>query len=186
MRKQTSAMREDPRRAVVEVIGRLGRETQLHLDERHRHFIITDGVIIVISLLLVVLAVFNIYHVRLLHQDFNDIVSNMDSMHDHLVDVDEDMMVITGHMASFEGHMEHMEPINAHMASLANTLPKVRAHMHGITGDMGNIEQSMELVGRGMGIIDQRVHAMTGGVANMRANVNQIARPMGNMMPFMP
>jgi hypothetical protein len=30
------------------------------------------------------------------------------------------------------------------------------------------------------------VHGMTGGVAVMRENVGQIARPMGNMMPFMP
>ena len=58
--------------------------------------------------------------------------------------------------------------------------------MSGITGNMSNIDQSMELVGRGMSVIDQRVHAMTGGVANMRENVSQIARPMGGMMPFMP
>jgi len=178
-------MREDPRRAIVEVIGRLGRETQLHLDERHRHFRITDGVILITSVLLVVLAVFNVYYVRLLYQDFNGIVSNMISMHDHLVDVDKDMMVITGHMASFEGHMEHMGPINDHMSSMATTMPKVRAHMNGIAGDMNTIEQSMGLVGRGMGVIDQRVHAMTGGVAHMRENVGQIARPMGGMMPFM-
>ena len=35
-------MTEDSRRGIVEVIARLGRETQLHLDERHRHFRITD------------------------------------------------------------------------------------------------------------------------------------------------
>ena len=72
------------------------------------------------------------------------------------------------------------------MVSLADTMPRIRAHMHGIAGDMGNIEQSMELVGRGVGVIDQRVHAMTGGVARMRENVGQIARPMGGMVPFMP
>ena len=58
--------------------------------------------------------------------------------------------------------------------------------MNGITGGMSDITTSMELVGRGMGIIDQRVHAMTGGVAHMREQVHQIARPMGGMMPFMP
>ena len=178
--------REDPRRAVVEVIARLGRETQLHLDERHRHFRITDGIILITSVLLVILAVFNVYYVRLLYQDFNGIVANMISMHDHLVDVDKDMTVITGHMASFEHHMQYMEPINTHMISIAGAMPRVRAHMDGIASNMGHIEQSMELVGRGMGIIDQRVHAMVGGVAHMRENVTQIARPMGGMMPFMP
>ena len=38
-------MGEDPRRAIVEVMARVGRETQYHLDERERHFRITDGVI---------------------------------------------------------------------------------------------------------------------------------------------
>jgi hypothetical protein len=179
-------MTEDPRRAIVEVMAKLGRETQFHIDERHRHFRITDAIILATSMVLVVVAVFNVYYVRLLYQDFNGIVANMDSMHHHLVNVDADMAVITGQMAAFEGHMGHMEPINAHMTSLADTLPRVRAHMNGIAGDMSSIEQSMELVGRGMGVIDQRVHGMTGGVAVMRENVGQIARPMGNMMPFVP
>jgi hypothetical protein len=179
-------MSEDPRRAIVEVMARLGRETQFHIDERHRHFRITDAVILATSVLLAVVAVFNVYYVRLLYQDFNGIVSNMDSMHDHLVNVDSDMAVITEKMTAFEDHMAHMEPINAHMTSLAGTLPKIRAHMHGIAGDMGTVEESMELVGRGMGVIDQRVHGMTNGVAVMRENVGQIARPMGRMMPFGP
>jgi len=67
-------MTEDPRRAVIEVIARLGRETQLHIDERYRHFRITDSVILIISLLLVILAVFNVYYVRVLYQDLNGIV----------------------------------------------------------------------------------------------------------------
>ena len=179
-------MTEDPRRAVVEVIARLGRETQLHLDERHRHFRITDGVIIAISLLLAILAVVNVYFVRVLYEDLDGIVSTMESMHNHLVDVDGDMSVITKHMASFDRHMNHMGPIEAHVSALADKLPIVRAHMHGISGDMQTMNQSMELVGRGMTVIDQRVHAMTGGVANMRENVRQIARPIGGMLPFMP
>jgi hypothetical protein len=179
-------MAEDPRRAIIEVIARLGRETQLHLDERYRHFRITDGVILLTSLLLVILAVFNVYYVRVLYKDLDTTVSNMESMHGHLILVNDDMGLITGHMAAFEKHMGHMEPINENMAALTKTLPQVRANMDLIAGEMGSIEQSMGLVGQGMGIIDQRVHVMSGGVAIMRENVRQIARPMGGMMPFMP
>jgi len=179
-------MVEDPRRAVVEVIARLGRETQLHLDERYRHFRITDGVILLTSLLLVVLAVFNVYYVRVLYQDLDATVGNMESMYNHLVDVDKDMGVITGHMAAFDNHMNHMEPIKDHMGSIANTMPKVRGDMQVIGGGMTTMEESMGLVSRGMNIIDHRVHMMNGGVGVMRENVRQIARPMGGMMPFMP
>jgi len=179
-------MIEDPRRAIVEVMARLGRETQYHLDERLRHFRITDSVILITSLLLVILAVFNVYYVRVLYKDFNGIVSNMESMYAHLQNVDTDMDLITGHMADFDRHMVHMEPIHAHMVSIANTMPQLQADMHKITGEMVTIEESMGLVGRGMLVIDQRVHVMATGVAVMRENVSQIARPMGGMMPFMP
>lgn len=180
-------MTEDPRRAVVEVIGRLGQVTQLHLDERHRHFRITDGIIMFMSVLLLVLAVFNVYYVRVLYNDMDATVGTMESMYGHLVDVDSDMEVITGYMAAFDNHMAHMDSIRGHMVSVTSTsLPSVRADMGFIADEMVTIEESMGLVARGMNIIDQRVHFMNRGVAVMRENVGQIARPMGKMMPFMP
>jgi uncharacterized protein YukE len=179
-------MREDPRRAIVQVIGRLGRETQLHLDERYRHFRITDAVIIVTSLLLVILAVFNVYYVRVLYVDLNGIVTNMDSMYGHLRSVDDDMSVVTKRMAAFDRHIDHMQPIHDNMGALAETMPEIRKNMRTITKDMSGIEQSMGLVGEGMGVIDHRVYLMTGGVGAMRQNVRQIARPFGNMGSFLP
>ncbi len=179
-------MREDPRRAVIEVIQRLGRETQFHIDERYRHFQITDVIIIATSVLLVVGAVFNVYHARLLYQDFNGMVANMYSMHDHLVTVDGDMATITANMNAFESHMSHMDSINARMASMASTMPQIRANTNAISSEMNSIEQSMEMVGRGMGVIDTRVHAMTGGVASMREGMGQFSRPVSGFLPFMP
>ena len=180
-------MTEDPRRVVVEVIGRLGQETQLHLDERYRHFRITDGIIIFMSVLLVVMGVFNGYYVRVLYNDMDATVGTMESMYSHLVEVDTDMEVITGYMAAFDYHMTHMDSIEDHMVSITSTsLPRVREDMGVIAGEMSTIEESMGIVARGMGVIDERVHLMSGGVAVMRENVRQIARPMGNMMPFMP
>lgn len=179
-------MREDPRRAIVQVIARLGRETQLHLDERYRHFRITDGIILFASVLLVILAVFNVYYVRVLYQDFNGIVVNMDSMYDHLRSIDDDMNDITKRMDAFHRHIDHMEPIHASMTAFARIMPRVRTNMDSITRDMIGIEQNMGLVGKGMGIIDQRVYLMTGGVATMRQNVRQIARPFGNLGSFLP
>lgn len=179
-------MNEDPRQAVVQVIARLGRETQLHLDERYRHFRITDAVIIVTSALLMILAVFNVYYVRVLYEDFNGIVANMDSMYGLLRDVDDDMSIITQRMEAFDRHMAHMEPIHANMGAMAETMPDIRANMDAISTDMTGIEQSMGLVGEGMGIIDQRVYHMTGAVGTMRYNVRQIARPIGGMSSFFP
>ncbi|MCG6862669.1 MAG: hypothetical protein LJE70_15525 [Chromatiaceae bacterium] len=179
-------MIEDPRRAIVQVIARLGRETQLHLDERYRHFRITDAVIIIACLLLVVLAVFNVYYVRVLYMDLNGIVENMDTMDGHLRGINDDMHVITKRMDAFAGHMNHMEPIHANMGSLTKIMPTIRVNMDDMSRSMTEIEQNMGLVGEGMGIIDQRVFLMTGGVATMRQNVRQIARPFGGMGSVLP
>ena len=157
-------MSQDPRRAIVEVMARLGKETQLHLDERHRHFQITDAVTIVVSFLLVVLAVFNIYYVRVLYTDLDGIVTNMDSMYSNLKQVDKDMMHISQSIELFDQHIHHMTPIHDNIATLAVSLPHVRSNMDLITGDMGLIEQDMGLIGGAMGNMDQRIHQMLGGM----------------------
>jgi len=178
--------REDPRRALVEVIQRLGRATQLHLDERHRHFRITDIVIITTSLLLLVGAAFDVYHARVLYQDFNEIIENMYSMHDHLLGVDTDMTNITTNMKSFENHMGHMDSIDARMASMAKIMPQIRRNTQALSGDMASIEGHMDRVDQAMGILDSRIYAMTGGVGIMRNHMAQFARPMTGIAPFIP
>ena len=179
-------MTEDPRRAIVEVMARLGRETQLHLDERHRNFKITDAVIVTISLLLVVLAVFNVYYVRVLYKDLDVTVRNMESMHQKLVDVEDDMTVITERFGRFDRHMAHMETINSTITSMASSLPNIRDDMSLMAADMGIIDQDMALVRQAMVNIDQKMQHMTGGVSIMRTNVWQLAKPMGMMNSILP
>ncbi len=179
-------MAEDPRRVMIEVFARLGRETQIHLDERHRHFRITDAVIITFSALLTVLAMFNVYYVHILYQDMSGIVNSMDSMHHHLQDVKKNMISISGSVDSFEQHMQHMDNISGHMASLAETMPIVQGNMVDISGAVRLIDADMGVLGGGMTNIEQRFGHMTGSVAIIRENVRQISGPMGVMNPMLP
>ena len=179
-------MSEDPRRAIIAVMARLGKETQLHLDERHRHFKVTDAVIIVVSFLLVVLAIFNIYYVRVLYKDLDGIVSNMDSMYHHLITVDSNMTVIADSMEQFDTHIRHMTPIQHNISNLAESLPRVRFDMDMITGDMSSIERDMGLIGGAMGFMGHRMQQMRGGMSVMRGNMGQMANPMGVMNPVLP
>jgi len=179
-------MTEDPRRAIVEVMARLGKETQLHLDERHRHFRITDAVIIIVSLLLVVVAIFNVYYVRELYTDMDGIVNNMDSMYGNLAVVDEDMVEISRSVEKFDTHLQHMQSIHENITNLAGTLPKVRINMGIIKQDMGLIGHDMGLLGNSMGTIDQRIHHMRQNMSVMRENMRQMANPMGALNPMMP
>lgn len=179
-------MADDPRRVLVEVVGRLGRETQLHLDERHRHFWVTNVVTLVIALLLLILAAFNVYYVKVLYEDLNGIVFNMDSMHTNLRRITDDMTGIAGHVQVIEKHMEQMESINRHTAGIAGHMPGISDAMSGMAIQVDNIDQDMMRVNNSMSNIQQRAGHMTGNIALMRENVRQIARPMGIMNPFMP
>ena len=179
-------MAEDSRRAWVEVIARLGRETQFHIDERYRHFRITDVVTIVISVLLSVVALFNIYYVQVLYNDLTEIVGTMDSMHEKLRGIDGDMAAIAQQMDSMDWRIADMEPIAGHMAAIGSNMPKIGAAMEAIRADVGGIDREMAPLGHGMLVIDQRVHSMLGGVAAIRNSVRQFAGPMGAMNPFMP
>jgi len=179
-------MQDDPRRAIVEVMARLGKETQFHLDERHRHFRITDAVIITVSVLLVILAVFNIYYVKVLYREMGGIVTNMDSMYQNLVVVDKDMDAIAQSVELFDGHIAHMTPIHDNIATLAVSLPNVRSSMDVITGDMQIVEKEMGLIGGAMGTMDQTIVQMLGGMSVMRENMRNMANPMGMMNPLLP
>ena len=179
-------MTEDPRRAIVAVMAKLGRETQFHIDERHRHFQITDAVIIALSLVLVVLAVFNVYYVTVLYKDLTGTVNNMEAMYTKLRDVDDDMRVITARFSRFDNHIQYMTGINSDVVTLAETLPRVRGHMDAIAGDMTTIQSEMDLVRQAMANVDQKLTVMGSGVMVMRGSSYQMSKPMGMMNSIMP
>jgi len=179
-------MIEDPRRGIVEVMARLGRETQFHVDERYRHFQITDLATISVSVILVVLAVFNVYYVRVLYKDLDGTVSNMESMYSRLKNVDADMTEITKRFESFDHHMQYMTPIGEHIDVLAGIMPDMRANMDAMAGDMPMIDQQMRRIVPAMVDIDQRMQMMGTGVWVMRQNTGQMAAPMGMFNSFLP
>ncbi len=179
-------MAEDPKRLLVEMVGRLGRETQMHLDERHHHFRINKLVVVIISMALIIIAGFNIYYVRILWKDLNGIVDSMDSMHTNMQIVSGKMQHMTNNVKSFEYYMRYMDPINEHTSSIARVLPKISGNMHDMTVDIVQMERDMQPMAQGMIAIDQRFAQMSLGVASMRHHVKQISRPMGSMNPMMP
>ncbi|MCU7959612.1 MAG: translation initiation factor 2 [gamma proteobacterium symbiont of Bathyaustriella thionipta] len=176
----------DPRRTFVEMVGRLSRKTQMHLDEQQRHVEINKIIVFSISVLLIVVAAFNMYFIKVLYQDLNGIVDNMDSMHTNMLEVSKAMNSITDNVESFEIHMRDMDQITRHTGSMAQMLPSISNNMSSMAGNMNTIDNNMGKMSRGMTVIDQRFGQMTGGVANMRHSVRQISRPMGVMNPFFP
>lgn len=176
----------DPRRPIVEVMARLGRETQLHIDERERHFKITDGVIIAISVILIVLAVFNVYYVRVLSNELDVIVDSMDGMLGNLQKVDADMAEVAGRVQAFDQHIQRMTPIQQNVAKVTDRLPVMSTDMDVMAANMQIIHQDMQVLGQAVSSITPSMTRMTQNMGVMRHNVRQIARPMGAMNPVLP
>ena len=176
----------DPRRPIVEVMARIGRETQLTLDERERHFKITDAVIVVISVLLIILAVVNIYYVRVLYQDLDRIVGNMESMVTRLKRVDHDMSAVADHVDVFEQKLRNMGPLTAHVTAVTGRLPEMRKDMTAMARGMNLINQDMGLLLQAVSTITPNMVQMTGNIARMRVDVGRIADPMGAFNPILP
>ncbi len=176
----------DPRRPIIEVMARIGRETQITLDEREKHFKITDTVIVVVSVLLIILAVVNVYFVRVLYQDMGNIVDSMESMMGKLNQVDADMVVVANHVDSFSKHMRHMAPITRHVTSVTQRLPEMREDMASMALGMNLIHADMSLLRQAVGSITPSMVQMTQNISIMRHDVHDVARPMGSFNPILP
>ena len=178
--------REDPRRAIIEVMARLGKETQLHIDERERHFDITDFVTIIVSVLLVVLAIFNIYYVRVLYEDLNGIVTSMESILHNVENVNEEMLAITQSIDKYDQHVANMGPVTESLSNMAVIFPKVSKNMKGMRESMTAIDHDMGLMSNAMNSIDKQMMPMKNGMGMIRHNVRAISGPMGLMNRMMP
>ena len=179
-------MQDDPRRAIVEVMARLGRETQLHIDERHKHFKITDIVIKRISILILIVAVINVYLVWVLSRNLDGIVNNMDSMRAHLVKIDDHMTDIAITVEQFDTHITYMHVIANNIGLITSDLPLIRINMDPLTENMQSIDYDMNIMKDSIHDIGNSMYHMTGGMAGMEYNVRQFSDPMSVLNPIFP
>ena len=177
---------DDPRKAIVEVMARLGRETQLHIDERTQHFQVTDKVIKRISILLLIVAVVNVTLVWVLSKNMDSIVNNMDSMRLKLIDVDEDMTYIAKTVDQFDEHTAYMHTISNNIGMMTSNLPLIRINMDSMTENMLLIDKEMEGMKLSISSIDTSMRHMTIGMAGMEYSVRQFSKPMGVFNPVIP
>jgi len=179
-------MPQKEKRMFIDMVGRLSWETQLHLDERQYHFQVNKMVILIISVLLVILGMVNVYYVAVLYDDLSGIVNNMDNMHANMTRVSKRMEHITGKVGEFDVNMQHMDNIAQSTEQMSVMMPSVAESMHQIETDVAGMNNNMNLMSIGMGHINERFGHMTQGVAIMRYHVREVARPMGSMNQFIP
>lgn len=177
---------DDPRKAIVEVMARLGRETQLHIDERHQHFKVTDTVIKRVSVLLLVVAVINVSLVWVLSSNMDNIVNNMDSMRHKLIEIDEDMTFISQTVDRFDEHTAYMHTIANNIGLMTSNMPLVRINMDSMTDSILMIDKEMEGMKYSISTIDTSMRHMTMGMAGMQYSVRQFSKPMSTLNPIIP
>jgi uncharacterized protein YoxC len=176
----------DPRKAIVEVMARLGRETQLHMDERSEHFRLTDKVIRRVSLILLITAIINIYLVWVLSRNLDGIVGNMDSMQHKLIEVDRDMSEISRTVEKFDTHITYVHIIASNIGDMTTNLPLIRLSMDNLVNNMASINVDMQGMKSSINNINYNMMHMTSGMSGMQYNVRQFSKPMGVMNPVFP
>ena len=179
-------MQDDPRRAIVEVMARLGRETQLHIDERHKHFKITDKVIKKISILLLIVAIINVYLVWVLSRNMDGIVNNMDSMRSHLTKIDDDMTEIAIAIEQFDNHITYMHVIANNIGNMTSSLPLNRINMDSMTESMQSIDHDLGGMKASIDDIGLNKYHMTSGMAGMEYTIRHFSKPMSVLNPIFP
>jgi len=176
----------DPRKAIVEVMAKLGRETQLHMDERVEHFKLTDKVIRRVSIILLITAIINIYLVWVLSRNLDGIVANMDNMQQQLIQVDYDMIEIANTVEKFDSHITYMHIITSNIGSITTNLPDIRHRMDSMALSMQSIDSEMEGMKSSIYSIGHDMNLISGSMTNMQYNVRQFSKPMGVMNPIFP
>ncbi len=138
-------MAEDSRRAWVEVIARLGRETQFHIDERYRHFRITDAVTIVISVLLAVSQQMDSMDWRIGYME--PITAHMTSIGTNMPRVAAGMDTITVNVGGIDRDMaplgHGMLVIDQRVHSMLGAVAAIRNSVHQFAGPMGAMNPFM-------------------------------------------
>lgn len=183
---QPGSSQDDPRKAIVEVMARLGRETQLHVDERHRHFKMTDRVISYISILLLVVAMINVSLVWLLSTNMDAIVGNMESMRAKLMIIDNDMNYISTTVSQFDEHTAYMHTITSNIGEITTHLPQIRLHTDELTLNMQSIHGDVNAMTGSIGSINGNMRVISNTLVGMEQNVREFSRPMGVLNPVFP
>ncbi len=157
-----------------------------HVKERRNHFRKTNVFVFVISGLILVIAVLNLYNMYYFYNDSMAIINTVNQL-DHTVDdISANMVSISSSMKGINTHMEYMDDVYYDVSSMSDTMPSMRISMSDMGENMGNLNDTIGTINGDMTVINYHLKSMSSNVTGMEYNVHQMSRPIGKFNQFFP
>jgi len=157
-----------------------------HVKERRKHFRLTNVFVKIISSLLLLIGLVNIYYLFVFYQSTMSIIKTTHQLDETVVDITSTMNLINQSIGNFETYMRDMPDINQEMTAISSILPKIAKSMNNVHGNMEKMNGVMSLVNQDLHYIDFHIQGMTSNVNNLNINIHKIAEPMGKFNSFLP
>ena len=161
-----------------------------HIDEHNvaglKRRAITNLLIRGITIMLIILAVVNLYLLLDLDRTMRAIVLSMDEMTGHFSAVSSEMVEVTTHTTNIGEHMNHlpsveqsMAGINTEMGYMDHSIKSIDYNLTSVNSDLGAIDNNMiELNGR--------LYHLNYNVGFIRHDMHEISKPARFMNNFLP
>lgn len=160
--------------------------SDLHVKERRRHFRITNIFVWIVSVLIFLIAVFNLYNIYYFYDETMEIIDTIHGLDNTVNDIGQTMKQITLSMSKFNNSMESMEGVYSDVASMSEVMPLMQSNMSDAGVDISYLNQNMSAISMDMNVIDYHLKSMLGNVMHIEQNIHQIAKPMGKFNSILP
>ncbi|QEP42296.1 hypothetical protein D5085_03585 [Ectothiorhodospiraceae bacterium BW-2] len=167
-------------------LDRLDQLTEQNRFERHYHFRLTNTIVKISAALMLIVAVFNVLYAYDFYLRMLAIVDNISLLEQNTRSISRDMDIVVDTMSQLNSYMTGMEQINDSMILMSETMPQMNQRVGSVVNGMHQINTEMVQMSQNVQLINSSFNHIATGVLIMRGNVNQIAKPMGVMNPFMP
>jgi|GEM_PF-3115837 len=171
---------------VSSCLFRLEHISDHHVKERRRHFRVTNMIVAIISSLILIIAVFNLYYIYDFYKETMHIIQNIHDLDDTVKIISVSMDQVTTSMGNMKDDMNHLQGVYGDVSSMSGTMPTMQENMSALTSDMVHLNQSMHHISSDMQVIDFHLKSMSGNVTQMEHNIYDMARPMGKFNDVLP
>ncbi|MFK5893222.1 MAG: hypothetical protein QM504_08385 [Pseudomonadota bacterium] len=171
---------------VSSTLHKLEHVSDHHVQERRKHFRVTNFFVFIVSALLMIIAIVNMFYLYGFYQNTLRIIKTTHALDNTVIDISKSMNKIKQSMGKFNTHMSSMEGVYSDVSSISSVMPDMQKSMSSFQSNMNKMNRVMEFVNRDIQLIDFHLKGMTNSVSNLGSDMYKIARPMGMFNGMLP
>jgi len=171
---------------VSSTLHKLEHISDHHVKERRKHFRITNFIVYIVSALLVIIGIINMFYLYDFYNNTMRIITTTHALDETVITITNNMNQMDHTMSKMNTHMSSMQGVYQDVSSISSVLPKMQNTMSGFEVDMSNMNKIMDFVNRDIQLIDYHLNDMTAKVSNLGVNMYRIAKPIGMFNGVLP